>query len=154
MIIPDVNLLLYAYNPSCSEHTKAAQWWSDCLSSAEPVGLPHVVLFAFVRIATRSAAFDPPLAIAAAASHIRAWLAQPNVQILLPGDGHCDRVLDLLQQIGTAGNLVTDAQLAALAIEHHAVLHTADADFLRFPGLRWHNPITGIGSETLRKGRR
>jgi hypothetical protein len=77
-----------------------------------------------------------------------------NIQILLPGDGHCDRMLDLRQQIGTAGNLVTDAQLAALAIEHHAVLHTADTDFLRFPGLRWHNPITGVGSETLRKGRR
>lgn len=154
MIIPDVNLLLYAYNPSCADHAKTARWWSDCLSGTEPVGLPHVVLFAFIRIATRPIAFDPPLAIADAADHVRAWLAQPNVQILLPGDGHLDRVLDLLQQIGTAGNLVTDAQLAAFAIEHHAVLHTADTDFLRFPGLRWHNPITGINSESLRKIRR
>jgi toxin-antitoxin system PIN domain toxin len=154
MIIPDVNLLLYAYNSTCAEHAKAARWWSDCLSGAEPVGLPHVVLFAFARIATRPVAFDPPLTIADASGHVRSWLDQPNVQLLLPGDGHCDRVLDLLQQTGTGGNLVTDAQLAALAIEQHAVLHTADADFLRFPGVRWFNPITGIGSETLRKGRR
>ena len=71
MIIPDVNLLLYAYNPTCPEHAKATQWWADCLSGAEPVGLPHVVLFAFARIATRSVVFDPPLTITSAAGHIR-----------------------------------------------------------------------------------
>jgi predicted nucleic acid-binding protein len=76
------------------------------------------------------------------------------VQIIQPGDGHTDRVLDLLQQAGVGGNLVTDAQLAALAIEHHAVLHTADTDFLRFPGVRWFNPITGMGSDKLRRGSR
>jgi toxin-antitoxin system PIN domain toxin len=151
MIIPDVNLLLYAYNPTCPEHAKATQWWSDCLSGAEPVGLPHVVLFAFARIATRAVAFDPPLTITSAAGHIRSWLDRPNVQIVLPGHDHTNRVLDLLQQTGAAGNLVTDAQLAALAVEHHAILHTADADFLRFPGVRWFNPITGIGTDKLRR---
>lgn len=89
--------------------------------------------------------------MAQAAGHIRSWLAQPNVELILPGDGHTERVLDLLQQTGTAGNLVTDAQLAALAIEQQAILHTADADFLRFPGVRWFNPITGIGSDKLRR---
>jgi len=93
----------------------------------------------------------PPLTVAQAAGHIRSWLAQPNVELILPGDGHTERVLDLLQQTGTAGNLVTDAQLAALAIEQQAILHTADADFLRFPGVRWFNPITGIGSDKLRR---
>ena len=151
MIIPDVNLLLYAYHPAGPEHAKAAQWWSNCLSGAELVGLPQVVLFAFARIATRSVVFDPPLTVAQVAGHIRSWLAQPNVQLILPGDGHTERVLDLLQQTGTAGNLVTDAQLAALAIEQHAILHTADADFLRFPGVRWFNPITGIGNDKLRR---
>ena len=154
MIVPDVNLLLYAYNPTCAAHPKATRWWSDCLSGTEPVGLPHVVLFAFVRIATRREAFNPPLPVVAAAGHIRSWIAQPNVQIIQPGDGHTDRVLDLLQQAGVGGNLVTDAQLAALAIEHHAVLHTADTDFLRFPGVRWFNPITGMGSDKLRRGSR
>ena len=151
MIIPDVNLLLYAYHPAGPAHAKAAQWWSDCLSGAEPVGMAQVVLFAFARIATRSVVFDPPLTIAQAAAHIHSWLAQPNVQLIQPGDGHTARVLGLLQQTGTAGNLVTDAQLAALAIEQHAILHTADADFLRFPGVRWFNPITGIGSDRLRR---
>jgi len=151
MIIPDVNLLLYAYHPAGPEHAKAVRWWSDCLSGAEPVGLPQVVLFAFARIATRALVFDPPLTITQAAGHIRSWLAQPNVQLILPGEGHTARVLDLLQQTGTGGNLVTDAQLAALAMEQHATLHTADADFLRFPGVRWFNPITGVGSDKLRR---
>jgi toxin-antitoxin system PIN domain toxin len=146
MIIPDVNLLLYAYNPTCVEHPQAARWWSGCLSGAEPVGLPHVVLFAFVRIATRAGAFAPPLTVAQAAGHVRSWLAQPNVQIIQPGDGHTDRVLDLLQQTG--------AQLAALAMEHHAMLHTADVDFVRFPGVRWFNPISQMGSDKLQRGQR
>jgi toxin-antitoxin system PIN domain toxin len=154
VIIPDLNLLLYAYNPTRPEHGPALKWWEDCLSSEEPVGLAHVVVFGFARLATMAKVFNPPLSVTAANGHIRAWLAQPNVQIITPADGHTDRVLDLLEQAGLGGNLVTDAQLAALAIEHHAVLHTADTDFLRFPGVRWLNPLTGVGSENLRRRRR
>ena len=85
------------------------------------------------------------------AKHIRSWIAQPVVRILEPPVSHVEEVLELLETLGTAGNLVTDAQIASLAIEHNAILHTADADFLRFPGLRWFNPITGVGSRRFAK---
>ena len=91
---------------------------------------------------------------AEAAGHVRSWFAQPCVQALPPGAGHVQEVFNLLETIGAAGNLVTDAQLAALAIEYGAVLHTADTDFLRFPGLRWFNPLTGTDGKSPRAGRR
>lgn len=153
MIIPDVNLLLYAYDTSSPQHAVAARWWRELLSGETLVGLPHVTIFGFARIVTNPKAAAHPQSPAAAALCIRSWLAQPNVQIVLPGEGHTERVLALLQQTGVAGNLVTDAQLAALTIENHAILHTADADFLRFPGVRWLNPITGIGTDKLRRRR-
>jgi hypothetical protein len=84
-----------------------------------------------------------------AAGHVRSWLAQPVVQVLEPRAdhlGHLERVLTLLESLGTAGNLVTDAQIAALVLESDAVLHTADTDFLRFAALRWLNPLTGMTS--------
>ena len=81
-----------------------------------------------------------------AAGHVRAWLAQPVVQVLEPRADHLERVLSLLESLGTAGNLVTDAQIAALVLESDAVLHTTDTDFLRFTALRWLNPLTGITS--------
>lgn len=145
MIIPDVNLLIYAYDAESPVHKAAASWWRRCLSASEPVGLPPLVLFGFVRIATSSRVFRDPMTPAEAASHVRAWLARPCVQILQPPANHVEQVLALLEALGVAGNLVTDAQIAALAIEYGATLHTSDADFLRFAGLRWHNPITGRG---------
>jgi toxin-antitoxin system PIN domain toxin len=151
MIIPDINLLVYAYDNSVPAHRAAARWWEELLSAVTPVGIPHLVLFGFTRLITNPRVVSHPKSIAETASFVRSWIAQPNVQIIQPGDGHTDRVLDLLQQINAGGNLVSDAQLAALAIEHHAVLHTADADFLRFPGVRWFNPITGISSDKLRR---
>jgi hypothetical protein len=154
MIIPDANLLLYAYDSASAVHAQAAAWWAECLSGREPVGLPHATVFGFVRIGTNPRAFQQPLAAAEAASHVRSWLAQPCVQPLESGPNHLEQVLKLLESIGTAGNLVTDAQLAAIAIEHGAVLHTADTDFLRFSGLRWFNPLTGIDSESLRPRRK
>ena len=86
-----------------------------------------------------------------AAGNVRSWLGQSVVQVLFSDSGHTEQVLKLLENLGTAGNLVTDAQIAAAAIEHGAVAHTADADFVRFPDLRWFNPITGRGSHTLRR---
>jgi uncharacterized protein len=152
MIIPDINLLLYAYDSGSPFHTRAAAWWRDCLSGSEPVGLPSVVLFGFLRVGTHARVFQNPMTPAEASVHVRSWLAQPVAQILEPGPDYIHRVLSLLEKLGTAGNLVTDAQIAALAIDHGAVVHTADADFLRFPGLRWFNPITGRASSKLPKG--
>lgn len=149
MIIPDINLLLYAYDAGSPSHSKAAEWWQRCLSGTEPVGLAQVAVFGFIRIGTNRRVFANPLTPIEAAEHVRSWQAQPVVQILEPGADHVAKVLTLLETLGTGGNLVTDAQLAALALEHSAVLHTADADFLRFRGLRWFNPITGVASRGL-----
>lgn len=150
MIVPDINVLLYAYDAGSPFHAKAAAWWQACLSGTEPVGFPPVVLFGFVRIATHSRVFHHPMSAGEAAGHVRSWLGQPCAQVLESAADHVEQVLTLLDGIGTAANLVTDAQIAALAIEHDAVLHTADADFLRFPGLRWFNPFTGRASSKLR----
>jgi toxin-antitoxin system PIN domain toxin len=146
MIIPDINLLLYAYDSGSSFHTKAVAWWQRCLSGTELIGLPPVVVFGFVRIGTSARVFQNPMTPAEVSAHVRSWLAEPAVRIVEPAPDHIVRVLGLLEALGTAAGLITDAQLAALAIEQGAVLHTADADFLRIPGLKWFNPITGSAS--------
>ena len=152
MIIPDINLLLYAYDSSSAFHEKAALWWESCLSGPEDVGLAQVVIFGFLRIVTNGRVFQQPLTAAEAAAHVRSWLDLPVVQILDTDPGHVEEVLTLLGSLGTAGSLVTDAQIAAIAIDHNAVLHTSDADFVRFPKLHWFNPISNTGSRELRRG--
>lgn len=153
MIIPDINVLLYVYDSGSPFHMKAAAWWRGCLSGTEPVGLPHVVLFGFVRVGTSPRAFQHPMTPTEAAGHVRSWLGQSIVQVLGLGAQHVEQTLELLEKIGTAGNLVTDAQIAAIAIEHNAVVHTSDTDFVRFPGVRWSNPISGAGSRSLKRTR-
>jgi hypothetical protein len=150
MIIPDINLLLYAYDADSPFHAKSTAWWEKCLSGNEPVGLAPVVVFGFVRIATHGRVFKDPMTPGEAVGHVRSWLAQPVVQILESRSDHVEEVLDLILAVGVAGNLVTDSQITALALEHGAVLHTADTDFLRFTGLRWLNPLTGKSSTKLR----
>lgn len=151
MIVPDINLLLYAYDADSPFHAKASAWWQKCLSGSEPVGLPPVVVFGFARISTSARVFKNPMTPAEAAQHVRSWLAQPVLQILEPRSDHIGQVLASLEKLGTAGNLVTDAQIAALAIEHDAALHTNDTDFMRFTGLRWFNPLTGAASSKRRE---
>ena len=99
-------------------------------------------MLGFIRITTHRQILSNPIAVATACSHARAWFAQPCVALLDPGSRHADILFSLLEKLGTAGNLTTDAHLAALAIEHQAELHSTDADFARFPGLRWTNPLT------------
>ena len=151
MIIPDVNLLLYAYDSNSPFHEKAASWWTGCLSGKEPIGLPVVVIFGFLRVGTNARAFENPMSTSEAAERVRDWLEQPIVQVLTPDGNHVERTLKLLETLGTAGNLVTDAQIAATAVEHEAIVHTVDTDFMRFEGLRWFNPITNAGSYKLPK---
>lgn len=145
MIVPDTNLLVYAYDTTSPHHSSAAQWWTDCMTGTEEVGLPGVVVFGFVRLVTHPRVFQQPLSAADAAVRVRSWLARPNVRVIQPSHGHADDVLTLLESAGTAGNLTTDAQIAVLAIQERAVLHTNDTDFLRFAGLQWFNPLTGKG---------
>ena len=148
MIVPDSNLLLYAYDSTSPFHERARRWWEACLSGSEIVGLTHPVIFAFVRIATNPRAFDRPLTLAQASEHVAAWLSRNVTRVQQPDNNHVDQVLGLLREIQAAGaNLVTDAQVAAFALAHKATVHTADRDFLRFPGLHCAYPL----DESLRK---
>jgi uncharacterized protein len=137
----DVNLLLYAVDEVAQHHERARRWLESVLSGTEPVAPPWTVLLAFIRLATRAAIFTDPLTPDEALDIVDGWLAQPPVVVVHPTDRHATVLRELLHPLGTAGNLTTDAHLAALAIEHGATLCSADADFSRFPGLRWLDPL-------------
>ena len=141
MIIPDANLILYAYDSESPFHQEAVRWWSSLLSNQTPVGLCSVVIFAFMRLSTHSRVFSNPLTMQEAKKLITSWIKRPNVRLLVPGSNHIESVCSLLEQAGTAGNLVTDAQIAALAMEYGATIHTADTDFARFTKVEWKNPL-------------
>ena len=141
MILPDLNLLIYAYNDDAFEHSRAKAWWETCLSDTRPVGLPWAVIVGFLRLMTNRRLQREPASMPEAMQYIRAWLERPQVEILTPGPRHLDLLDSLLRDARASGNLATDAHLAALAIEHAAELHSNDVDFSRFPGLRWINPI-------------
>lgn len=141
MLVPDVNLLLYATIDAFERHGAARAWWEGLLSGRESVGLPLVSCLGFVRIATNRRVFTDPMAVSDASETVRSWVARPNVSILQPGPDHLERVLDLLLAAGTAGNLTTDARIAALALEHRGVVATQDGDFSRFPDVRVVNPL-------------
>ncbi len=141
MILPDLNIILHAHNRGSVLHGPAREWWEATLSRPRPVGLCWAVMLGFIRLSTQRAVFREPLPVSAACGEVRAWLAQPQVIVLNPGRRHAGIVLDLLEGLGAAGNLTTDAHLAALAIEHQFELCTTDGDFKLFPGLRWMNPL-------------
>jgi toxin-antitoxin system PIN domain toxin len=141
VIIPDVNLLLYAHIAAFPQHAAARKWWEATLSGRTEVGLAAVSVFGFLRIGTNRRVFSPPLSVEEALAIVRGWLARPGVRVLPAGPRHLELAFQQLEQLGTAGNLTTDAQLAALSIEHQATLYSNDADFGRFPGLRWINPL-------------
>jgi toxin-antitoxin system PIN domain toxin len=141
MIIPDVNLLVYAHNDRAPTHRATRAWWEDCLNGRMPVGVPWVVATGFIRLMTHPRILKSPLPVSQAIAHVRLWLEQPVVRILHPGGRFASIFFNYLEELGTGGDLTTDAQIAALAVEHQAVLHSNDADFARFPGLRWVNPL-------------
>jgi len=141
MIIPDINLLVYTYNSDAPDHRKARAWWENVLSANQPVALPWVVLLGFLRIMTSRRILLAPLTMEEAIKHVRSWLEQPQTRIIHPGPRHLDLVQDLAVRVRITGEMTTDLHLAALAIEHQAELHSNDADFKRFPGLRWSNPL-------------
>lgn len=141
MIVPDINLLLYATITGFPEHVPARRWWEEILGGSVDVALTGPAIFGFVRIGTNPRIFDRPLGVDDALGRVQAWLDQPPVRFLLPGPRHLEIAFRLLRELGTAGNLTTDVQLAAYAIENQAELHSNDGDFARFPELRWRNPI-------------
>ena len=141
MILPDVNLLVYAYNPEAPEFEPAKAWWERTLSEGEAVFLPWAVLLGFVRLTTSARVVPRPVSVQLACSTVERWLARPGVNLLHPGERHPEIVFGFLRELGTGGDLTTDAHLAALALEFDLELHSTDADFARFPGLRWRNPL-------------
>ena len=141
MTILDANLQLYAYNADVPQHARAERWLTDLLSSSEQIGLAWVTIWAFIRIATSSRILSKPLAPKKAFEVIAHWVAQPGVFVLQPGPRHAELLERLVLTYGAAGPLVTDAVLAALAVEHGAVLASTDQGFRRFPELRWVNPL-------------
>ncbi len=141
MIIPDLNLLVYAHNAADERHAAARAWWEDCLNGAEPVGLAWATMLGFVRLTTHRQVLVQPLPVATATGVVEEWLDQPIVRVLVPGRDHARHCFGYLKKLGVAGNLTTDAHLAALAVEYQAELHSTDTDFARFPGLRWRNPL-------------
>ena len=142
MILPDINLLLYAYDTAAPRHAVARDWWEGALSGDEPVALAWATLLAFVRITTKRVAFEEPFSVEEAIGHVEAWLDQPHVRVVQPGHRHAEHLFRFLRALGAAGNLTTDAHLAALAVEHGCTLYSTDADFARFPRLDWRNPLS------------
>ena len=141
MILVDANLLIYAVDADAPQHRRARRWLEDVLSSDTPVGLAWVVLLAFLRVMTREGVLVRPLPPDAALDYVDGWLKQPNVEPVSPGPNHWPLLRTLLHVAGTAGNLSSDAHLAAMALERGAILCSTDNDFKRFPGLDHRNPI-------------
>jgi uncharacterized protein len=142
VIAIDVNLLLYAYDSSSPFHREARDWLEKTLSSDALVGIPWQNVLAFLRIVTNARLPGRRFTIVEAVGIVNSWMDQPNVRLLAPGEGHWTVLSRALTEGQAQGPLVSDAALAALAMEHGAVLHTTDRDFARFPGLRWKNPLS------------
>jgi hypothetical protein len=141
MKILDVNLLIYAVNRDAPQHAKAKVWLENSLVEAEPMGFSWVVILAFLRLTTRTGLFQKPFTPERAFNLVEEWLELPSVRIVHPGQRHLSIMREILAELGTAGNLTSDAHLAALAIEQNAQLYSCDHDFARFAGLRWKNPL-------------
>lgn len=141
MVIPDINLLVYAYNQLAPHHRSAKKWWEKLLSEQTIVGLPWVVTCGFVRLMTHRQVLEKPVSVEVCCNWIQVWFERPNVQPLNPGSRHFSLFKSFLKTVDTGGNLVTDAHLAALAVETGSELHSNDSDFSRFPGLKLYNPL-------------
>lgn len=140
MNIVDANVLIYAVNRDSRHHQRAQAWLDGEIGEGAVVGLPWVVLLAFIRLTTKPAVVPRPLTPRDAMARVTRWLAEPNVVTPQPTERHADLLTGVLAETGTGGNLVSDAHLATLAIEHGAEVITFDHDFGRFRGVRWREP--------------
>lgn len=138
----DANILLYAEDQLSPNHVKARTWWDAALSGSDPVCLCWMVLNAYIRIGTNPRVFEQPLSLEQAVSRIQSWLDQPCTRLVGPTERHWIVFQQMLREGQAAGNLVTDAHLAALALENGCELISTDSDFSRFPGIRWRNPLS------------
>lgn len=141
MILVDANLLVYAHVTSFPQHERAREWLDEQLNSPAPVGLPWPNLLAFLRLVTNPRVSERPEPMSDAWAQARSWLSCDRAWIPQPGERHADILAELLALPGMQANLVPDAHLAVLAIEHGLTLCSTDSDFARFPRLRWQNPL-------------
>lgn len=140
-MLVDANILLYAVDRTSPFHEAARSWLEEALNGDRRVGLPWQSTTAFLRIATHPRAMDHPLEPAAAWELVDAWLGAPTSFVPRPGPGHGAILHDLMTTHDIRGQLVSDAALAALCLEHGLAVVSADSDFARFPDLRWLNPV-------------
>jgi toxin-antitoxin system PIN domain toxin len=136
----DLNVLVYATDQTSTHHERARAWLDRAMSSAETIGIATAVAIGFLRLTTSPRIVASPLDAATSLGVVRGWYRRPNVTAPEPTSRHYQLLESLLAPIGTAGNLVSDAHLAALAIEHGADLYSFDRDFARFSGVRWREP--------------
>jgi hypothetical protein len=141
MIVLDANILLYAYDSASTHHAAARAWVEKVFSGDDLVGLPWQTASAFLRIMTNARLPGERFTLSEAVATIDDWLEQPNLRMLAPGENHWAIFRQMVLEGQASGSLITDAQLAALTVEHGGVLHTNDRDFTRFPALRWLNPL-------------
>ena len=135
MKLPDVNVLVHASNPASAQHAVARDWVTEAGNARTALALPWVVLLGFIRLSTRAGIYPKPLSAGQAMAAVGHWLAAPAAVVIHPGPPHADLLAGLLGRAGTAGNLTTDAHIAALALEHGATVVSFDRDFARFDGL-------------------
>ena len=140
MKLVDLNVVLYAVNSAAERHVEARRWWESAIGGDEPVGLAWSVITGFVRLSTHASVLPRPFSVEQACRRVNRWLAQPTVRLVRETEEHWRHLERLLSETGAAGNLTTDAHLAALAISHGATLVSFDNDFARFPNLRWTHP--------------
>lgn len=141
MILVDTNILLYAEDQLNPQHEIARQWWDAQLSGSAPVCLAWSVLGAFIRIGTNARVFERPLTLNQAITRVQSWLDQPCTRVVTPTERHWAVLQGLLVEGQALGNLVSDADLAALALQHGCTLMSTDGDFARFPKVKWINPL-------------
>jgi len=141
LIVFDANLLIYAYDSGATQHAKARAWVEETFAGVEVLGIPWQAITAFLRFMTNRRLPGLRFSLEQASQIVDLWLRQPNVRALAPGEQHWSLLRDMLIEGQASGPLVSDAVIAALAIEYGGVLYTADRDFARFPGLRWRNPL-------------
>lgn len=141
MIIPDTNLLIYAYDSTAQDHLVAKRWWEKALSDDVPVGIPWIVVLAFTRLMSHPTIAQKPLTISQVKKKVEVWFSLSHVRLLSPSANTFKVFFELLESVKRGGNLSTDAMIAAAALEYSGVVYTNDHDFSRFPGLKWKNPL-------------
>ena len=142
MIVPDTNLLIFAYNDGYPEHVAAKSWWEGLVNRLESVGVPWIVSIGFVRLMSNHKVAASSMLGKEAADYVSAWFRYRHIIPINPGVNHLPHLQRILDAVGGGANLVPDAYIAAMAIEYEAEVHTHNArDFSRFPGVRWRNPL-------------